>query len=47
MLKLRPELLACFVEFVLVGDVPDRLDVEPRHLLSTAAMDATVVEEQI
>ena len=47
LLQLRPELFAGFVELVLVGHVPDRLDVEPRHLLSTAAMDTTVVEEKI
>ena len=45
LLKLRPELLACFVKFILIRYIPDWLDVEPRHLLSAAAMDATVVEK--
>ena len=47
LLKLRPELLACFVEFVLVRYIPDWLDVEPLHLFSTATMNTTVIEEQI
>ena len=45
--QLCPVLLAGFIELIFVRNIPDRFDVEPRHLLSTAAMDATVVEEQI
>ena len=45
--QLCPILLTGFIKLILIGHVPDRLNVEPRHLLSTAAMDATVVEEQI
>ena len=47
LLQLRPILLAGFVELVLVWNVPDGLDVEPSHLLSAAAVDATIVEEEI
>ena len=47
LLQLRPVLLAGFIELVLVRYVPYRLDVQPFHFLSAAAVDATVVEEEI
>ena len=47
LLKLSPELLTCFVKFVLVRYIPDWLDVEPLHLFNAATMDTTVIEKQI
>ena len=47
LLQLCPVLFAGFIELVLVRYVPYRLDVQPLHLLSAAAVDATVVEEEI
>ena len=45
--ELCPVLLAGIVELELVGHVPDRLDVQPRHLCRAAPMNATVVQEQV
>ena len=47
LLKLSPILLAGLVELVFIGHVPDYLDVELLHLLSTASVDATIVKEKV
>ena len=47
LLQLSPVLLACLIELVFVGHVPDHLDVELLHLFSAASVDATVIEEKV
>ena len=47
LLQLCPVLLAGFVKLVLIGDVPDWLDVELLHLFFAASVDATVIEEKV
>ena len=45
LLQLSPVLFAGFIKLIAVWNIPDRLDVEPLHLLSAASVNATVVQE--
>ena len=45
--ELSPILLDTIIEIPSVGSIPNRLDVEFLHLLSTASVNATVIQKQV